>query len=414
MKVLDHNILENRHHSQVRREGQARYLRQYVQEREKEALGIIRIYGPRGGISHNMLSDRMSLDRKNLTKYTTGLLEKGKIKRQGKKGPYFPVEEYYKDPLLNSKILAESFKPFLREKKGLVLNNEQERCVFKSEADSDVRSMISEDKKHEVKLTKADVYDFTTYRELYLRLLYLPARSDKSQIQKTLFELSNRVGAFVIRALIEATNQENYIENGGTNDPREQETLAQEYIKNAISTLAISLLPDFINLIETIPSIRNKRFETKGENVYVWDCTKCGHHLEVVKDILPDLVKAHQKTSGHTQRGGYKDPIPTHILDRKDSAWFIFNNTITSELKDAFRDIYPLLSYESDKIIRSMPNSRESFRMFTDSIYNQLEKQRTCKHEFKVPTITLSGQYVQRCSKCDEVRQVKSKVIRRV
>jgi hypothetical protein len=56
----------------------------------------------------------------------------------------------------------------------------------------------------------------------------LSQRRYESQIQRTLFELSNRIGAFVVRALIEATNQENYPGIKVTKDPREQDTLAQE------------------------------------------------------------------------------------------------------------------------------------------------------------------------------------------
>jgi rubrerythrin len=106
----------------------------------------------------------------------------------------------------------------------------------------------------------------------------LSQRRYESQIQRTLFELSNRIGAFVVRALIEATNQENYPGIKVTKDSREQDTLAQEYLKRAISTLMISLLLAFAELIERIPSIRNKVFKTKQEDVYVWTCSECGYH----------------------------------------------------------------------------------------------------------------------------------------
>jgi GDP-D-mannose dehydratase len=45
------------------------YLQNYLIEKENEVYGIIRIHGLTGGISHNELAAKVSLDRSNLRKY---------------------------------------------------------------------------------------------------------------------------------------------------------------------------------------------------------------------------------------------------------------------------------------------------------------------------------------------------------
>ncbi|MGH9979545.1 MAG: hypothetical protein ACRD8Z_27455, partial [Nitrososphaeraceae archaeon] len=87
------------------------YLKEYRQEIRNTILEIIRIYGMRGGISHDQLSKEIDLDPKNLGPYIKGLIKEGLVKKgKGLRGRYSPTEEAYKNHLLNAYLLGNCFR----------------------------------------------------------------------------------------------------------------------------------------------------------------------------------------------------------------------------------------------------------------------------------------------------------------
>jgi hypothetical protein len=364
----------------------------------QETLRVIRIYGIRDGIKPYQLSKIMYLDKTNLTPYLEKLERQGKIKRENQQAPYFPTDEFYKDLLLDAYLFTESFGfRFLKVKRELVLTN-----AIKEEYQKKDPSKIWYYDSIKID-TEFHFLDFTKYKKYYL-----PQFTEESSTEKNLFELSNRIGAFITRLLIEALSQGNY--SPTITDLKEQNVVAQEYINKAISTLIPYLIPAFKELIEKVIMVK-EFYETKTENFYVWNCSECRSYAENPdRNDLEEHIRNHQEKTGHVKGKLLEEPIPVHIPLRKEkhaSSKFLYDSRITEQLVLAFGNIYPLLDYEFNKIIENLPSNKESYRKFTESLYNKWKQQENCRHNFKEPAMTLYGYYGKQCSKCNQIERVK-------
>jgi hypothetical protein len=305
------------------------------------------------------------------------LERQGKIKRENQQAPYFPTDEFYKDLLLDAYLFTESFRfGFLKVKRKLVLTNE---------------------------------LDFTKYKKYYL-----PQFTEESSAEKNLFEFSNRIGAFITRLLIEALNQGNY--EPTITDLKEQKVLAKEYINKAISKLIPYLVPAFKELIERVIMVK-EFYETKTENFYVWNCSECSFYAENPdRNGLEEHSKNHQEKTGHVKGKLLEQPIPVQMLLPKEkyaNNKLPYDSRITEQLVLAFGNIYPLLGYEFNKIIENMPFNKESYRKFTETLYNKWKQQENCKHNFREPVMTLYGYYGKQCSICYLIKRVKPSQVKK-
>ena len=201
--------------------GRKKYLDLHTVEKENAILQIILVYAMNGGISHNQLAQISDLDRKSLRKYTKKLWQEGKIRKDGKgrHGKYFPTEEAYKDPLLNAMLFGDDFRFRLLDKKeGLVLCNQ----------------MITDfDLKREINCSR-----YTSF--------YNPMFTSKYKAEEALFEFSNRVGAFITYALIQAMNPDN---NKTSLSARVQDEIVKKWAQNSISRILPFLVKYFNDFV---------------------------------------------------------------------------------------------------------------------------------------------------------------------
>lgn len=369
----------------------------------QEILRVIRIYGIRDGIKPYQLSKIMYLDKTNLTPYLEKLECQGKIKRENQQAPYFPTDEFYKDLLLDAYLFTESFGfRFLKVKRELVLTTEI-REVYQKKDPSKIwyHDGIKID-------TELHFLDFTKYKKYYL-----PQFTEENSAEKNLFEFSNRIGAFITRLLIETLSQGNY--EPTITDLKEQKVMAQEYINKAISKLIPYLIPAFKELIEKV--MVKEFYETKTENFYVWNCSECRFYAENPdRNGLEEHIKNHQEKTGHVKGKLLEQPIPVQMLLPKEkyaNNKLLYDSRITEQLVLAFGNIYPLLGYEFNKIIENMPFSKESYRKYTETLYNKWKQQENCKHNFREPAMTLYGYYGKQCSICYLIERVKPSQVKK-
>lgn len=347
------------------RRNQLEYQPQYRNEVKEGIFYLIRIYGIRGGISRRRLAEIVGLNEKNLLKYLKELTSEGKIKKANKLAHYFPTDEFYKDPLLNAYIFGENIsRRFLRRPvSDLIPNNE--------------------------------------------------LRTEESNgLGRLLSGISNTIGAFIVRLMIEAINEENYSETMKSLDRKDHHVLIQKYVERGMSPVIPRLVPAFHNLITNIPKFINEFYKSKISQVYVWKCLQCNSYAETYdKNNIEKHEKNHYEKTGHTKSRKTEAPIPIESKERKEKGinMFLLKREIIEELIGAFNNIYPILGIEFDKVLENMPNERGAFKRMTESLFQEIEQQKNCKHEFKPPFIGLYGYYEKYCSRCGKRERVKSK-----
>ena len=312
------------------REARIRYLEPYTTEKENSILEAIRDYGIKGGILHNQLAQIVDLDRKSLRRYTQHLMKDRKIRREGLHGKYFPTEESYKDPLLKATVFGDDFRfKLLDEKKDLVLCNQ-----------------IIED------FVLNKIVDCTTYTTLYR-----PMFTTEDKVERTLFEFSNRVGAFITYTLIQAMSPEN---NKMSLSTRGQDEIVKKWVQNSISRI----LP----------------FLAKNFNEFVFRAI----------DQYPH---------------GYDE----YVTFMEKSPKFVLDESTINRLSIAFGRLYPRLGYEFDKMIMNLPAALENYKRFIEDMREKRKWQQICEHVYKEPaTMTLYGYYGKQCSKCHYIKRVKN------
>lgn len=390
-----------------------RYRKERIKETREQILRIIRIYSIRGGILPAKLAKVIGINKKNLLPYLKRLEDEKAIERKNEQAPYFLTDKFYKDTMLIARLFGEASSKLLRDRRNLILNDDVE-TVYQS---LDL-PYLRNDKNMDSELRS---YNFTKYKEFLV-----PKFSDNTQVEKKLFEFSNRISAFTIRALIEAMNEENY--SNKVNDLVEQATMSQEYVSNALSTFVPHLLPAFKDLIENnTPGLTNEFCQDVAVNYYGWRCLECSSVTENVnKEAVERFIRNHQYQTRHSKgkwleyednsssdrnkskqvKAKVKDSISVIERSKKNPDKFFFNDRISRKLIRHFNNIYGLSGYEFDKIIQNMPHSKESYEKFTREVHEKFEARRNCKHEFKESTMTLYG-YGKQCRRCNLIEMVR-------
>jgi hypothetical protein len=177
-----------------------------IRRKEGEVLKLI-ILNSSFGISRHDLADRVGLDRKNLRPYIKRLINRKMITRaSGKQGKYFPTANVYQDVLLTANFFGEvSISKLLSIENYVVPEQNQ-----------------------------------STYSD-YFSLKF----TEDSSLERTIFEFSSKIGAFITYILIQAMNPENeYIIKSDEKD-LDRDALVQEWTKNAVSSIIPFLLSRF-------------------------------------------------------------------------------------------------------------------------------------------------------------------------
>jgi predicted transcriptional regulator len=308
------------------------YLKEYRREKMSAILEIIIIYGMRGGISNDQLSKEAYLDPKNLRPYIKELIKEGLAKKdKGLRGKYFPTEEAYKDQLLNAYLFGNNFRRNILTK--------------------DI--IITTDRKVEYTIPfPSHCIDFTIYRRYFE-----PKFDESSELERSLFEFSNKIGGFITYFLIQImdANSTKLTSNRST------DYLVEEMFRKAVLTI--------------IP-----------------------YAMSVFKDSVYKSISKYHIT--------YEDKIK--YLEKKPR--YIFEKDITKELRQSFVHIYPLMSYEFEKIDERLSNELASFKEHLKYMHKRWKEQEVCKHDYNLPVMTIHGYCGKQCNKCHCIARVKDSV----
>jgi len=266
-----------------------------MRKKEAEILKIIIKYS-KNGIHHVELSKKIGIDRKNLTPYMTKLIAIGLIRREsGRQGKYFPTDQAYIDTRLSADVFGRKFRSGILKNDEIVTTN---------------------------KRTEIDAHyciDFTIYKRYFE-----PKFTEEDRIEHTLFEFSNKIGAFITFTLIQAMSLDNKnLIFSKENIARDE--LIQEWIKNA--------------MLDVIPALAWE-FRTK---------------------VYKSLDKY---PKNHNSKLTFLSKRPRLLFSKED----------TRVLSGAFTRIYTLLSYELENILKELPNATDSFKAQLE--YMEQKKQR--------------------------------------
>ena len=210
--------------------------------------------------------------------------------------------------------------------------------------------------------------DFINYKK---HLFFTSNFVEKDNLEKMLFEFSNRIGSFITYLMIYAMNSDNYnksnnneLLSGKTNDE-----ISKEVIKKGI----LSILPF---LLEFFKDMYDKR---TGKYPYFKD-------IEIQKEYF-----------------------------RKSPKYIIQENKSIISLLNAFKKLYPLMSYGFEKIMPEQnrylfkdflseePSGIEGYKKYMKDFYELLRKQETCKHDYEKKSKTSHYQ----CKLCKYIKPSK-------
>ena len=177
-----------------------------------------------------------------------------------------------------------------------------------------------------------------------------------------------------------------------------------------MSSVIPRLVTAFHHLITNMPEFIDKFYKSKISHVYIWNCLQCNSYAEIYnKNKIEKHEKDHYEITGHTKSRKTEAPISIKSRKRNEKGitMFILKREIIEQLECAFNNIYPILGLEFDKVLKNMPNEREDFKMMTESFFQKIEMQKSCKHAFKRPFKGLYGYYEKYCYKCGKREKVK-------
>jgi hypothetical protein len=319
---------EQQFYLQNRIKGRENWLKKNHQEIENKILEIVRLYSLRDGISHQDLAGLVPIHRTNLKHYTDQLMKENKIFRKNKKGKYFAIDhDIIKDPILNCSIFSDAVRFNLLQKtdKFLILND-------------DISQIFSNYQ------SKAHIHNFSSYKELYQ-----PKFKKNENLEKMLFEFSNRIGSFITYLIIYSINFiSEYLESTNLTN-KEKDAIIKRMVEEGITKL-IPYLPYF--LIDTV----NKAL---------------GNYPRFNFELSKEYLKKNPKL----------------VLDNPKD--------INYKLTNAFTKLYPLMSYEFERMLpqqfrliygetlKGRPSAIEKQKEYLNEYYESLRKQKSFKQEYK-------------------------------
>jgi hypothetical protein len=310
-----------------------------IRNKEGDILKLI-ILNSTFGISHQDLADRVKLDRKNLRPYIRRLIYRKLITRApGKQGKYFPTTSIYQDALITANFFGEVSISRLLNAENNVVPEEDDRSYS----------------------------DF-----------FSPRFTEDSSLERTLFEFSSKIGAFIVYVLIQAMNSKNEHIIKSEEKDLDRDALVQKWIENTISSMIPLLLSKF----------------------------KYSIFLEL-ESIRPSDLD-HKKF--HDIRADYFWNKPKFQMKAKTIA----------ELDHAFEALYPVIKYQLDTTLERLPLAIEKYQIRTDYFQIRRKVENSCKHEFKVAKerlVLLDGvrywvpnyDEIMHCPKCHNTIFPKSK-----
>jgi predicted transcriptional regulator len=314
-----------------------------VRRKEGEILKLI-IWNSRFGISHKDLADGVGLDRKNLRPYIRRLTSKKMITRApGKQGKYFSTTNVYQNALKTASFFGELAVSQLFKRENYIIPKEKA----------------------------------STYSD-YFSLKF----ADESSLELTLFEFSNKIGAFITYVLIHAMNPRNGHLIRSDEKDLDRDALVQEWTKKAILSIIPFLLREFKDAIFLdLESIRPSDLDPKK-----------------VYDVIGD-----------------------YYLEKP---FFQMKSETNIELGQKFEALYPIVKFRLDQILEGLPIAIENYQMaqrIREDHFHMWQKiVNACKHEFRVAKErlvifddgsrcwVLNLNKIMHCTKCHKTKFPKS------
>lgn len=304
---------------------------------------IIHAYG-KEGIRHQALASIVGITGKWLRHYTQELIKKGRIKRVGIKGPYFPVYDIYGDPIIDAELFGGNFE-------SLFFSKMPNQLAFNQSLGYPIRDLNG----------KYNLKDFSSTKK-YFEINF----TMKDIMEYKLFEFANRIGAFTIYTIIQAMNPDNFYKSS----PAVQNQLSHKYIEQSISkitaTLAQRFRQFFTGLVRTYyvgSQEAPNDFMARYDPILLYD-------KESIKKLLTSFSNIY--------------PLLTLEFERIRGKPYIFKNFIES--------------------ISS--SSIQRYKKKMEHLQRGLELQKSCKHVFKKSVRVFHG-HAKQCKKCMYTERVK-------
>jgi hypothetical protein len=184
--------------------------------------------------------------------------------------------------------------------------------------------------------------DYTTYRRYFE-----PKFTQKRQLEKTIFEFSNQLGAFITYIFIHAMNPDKIKRPIAVSKKKKENIIkkdrfvSEEWVKTAISSRLILMLRKFRDCIKPF-------------------------------GYIPDIL---------TEEGQKK---------REETGYYLLDKKSIDELFTAFGNVYTRLKTELDEIMNSLPELMKWFKKQEKYITKKYERQDKCyKHDYSKSPETL-------------------------
>lgn len=176
-------------------------------------LNVILIYSE-NGISHQKLAEKVKVDRKSLRKYTKWLTERGLIRREGKRGNYFPTSKPIRGINASADILCRRFLEMAFDWDDYW----QVQTISIPQVLKEVTSQYIRPRPKTV--------------------------ADDINLERILFDFSNTIGGFITYILIQTMNISNKLDKY-THDLEEKSLIERKWIGDVMSILSEHLLSIF-------------------------------------------------------------------------------------------------------------------------------------------------------------------------
>lgn len=302
---------------------------------ENNILDIINAFtAHHEGILVKELAKLVNLNRRSVTHYIQSLRNKGKIKTSKKTGRLVSTSDVFKDPIINAEVFGYIFETRLLNKNNKNFVSDVSESIFFGKTN----------REYNLKTHEYDEWTDAVEANPPQNHLYEPKFSDKDFVEKMLFEYSNRVGSFIIYLIMYAINPDNYNKDNSNNlwslSDKDKDEMAKEIINRGI----LSIIPFLASSFREILDKRTGKYP----------------HFKDMKTKLEYLTRS-----------------PKFIIDDKEYFRSLIN---------AFTRLYPLMSYQFEKIMLEQnryifrdilikqPSGIEAYKQYMKDFYERLQE----------------------------------------
>ena len=306
------------------------------------------------GITQNKINLETSLDRTTVYRHTKIMEKDGKIKKitRGKNTVYIATDKALEDLSITATLISMKLtSTILRDKHDLILSD--------------------------YSMTGTEGYfDFTSWKK------YIITKFDPKSIEKSIFEISNRIGAYITYILIKSmdpkiirTIEESHRNKRNLDSISRYQRVTDEWIRNAIR-------PTYQWLYCLIDVMR--------------------YHGHIPNPWTKENITKIDQLENNERKIAYKMAQMSEDLQDEETLDKIYH---------AFSEIYPHLNYLMEKIWKNLPSEMQYAKIDLESLENDLQTkqkiQRTCKHKFRRVRKIARG-YLKKCHICGYEESSKS------